>query len=107
MRIIGVPAEDEPLMLRMTQQLFGPDDPEVRTEKLDVISTVQGLFAYFKKLMEQRKAEPRDDLATLLSKAKIGEQEALSYFILAATAGHDTTSSTHRWRADTSRFAHR
>lgn len=94
MRIIGVPAEDEPMMLKMTQQMFGPDDPEIKTEKFDVISTVQGFFAYFRELLAKRKAEPADDLATLLADAEIGEQEALSYFILAATAGHDTTSAS-------------
>ncbi|HET6525133.1 cytochrome P450 [Sphingopyxis sp.] len=94
MRIIGVPAEDEPMMLKMTQQMFGPDDPEIKTEKFDVISTVQGFFAYFRELLAKRKAEPADDLATLLADADIGEQEALSYFILAATAGHDTTSAS-------------
>lgn len=94
MRIIGVPAEDQALMLKMTQQLFGPDDPEIRTEQVDVISTVQSFFAYFRMLIERRRANPQDDLATLLSTAEIGEPEALSYFILAATAGHDTTSSS-------------
>ena len=94
MRIIGVPAEDQPMMLKMTQQLFGPEDPEIRTEQVDVISTVQGFFDYFRDLMEKRRADPQDDLATLLVNAEIGEQEALSYFILAATAGHDTTSSS-------------
>lgn len=94
MRIIGVPAEDEPMMLKLTQQLFGPDDPEIRTEQFDVVSTVQGFFAYFRDLMATRKAQPSDDLASLLTNADIGEPEALSYFILAATAGHDTTSAT-------------
>lgn len=94
MRIIGVPAEDEALMLKMTQQLFGPDDPEIKTEKIDVISTVQGFFDYFRALLESRRTAPADDLATLLAQAEIGEKEALSYFILAATAGHDTTSAS-------------
>jgi len=94
MRIIGVPADDQAMMLKMTQQLFGPEDPEVRTEQVDVIETVHGFFAYFRELMEKRRSDPQDDLATLLSNAEIGEQEALSYFILAATAGHDTTSSS-------------
>lgn len=94
MRIIGVPAQDEAMMLQMTQQLFGPEDPDIKTEKVDVISTVHGFFAYFRELMAVRRKAPQDDLATLLSDAEIGEQEALSYFILAATAGHDTTSSS-------------
>ncbi|NIJ35949.1 cytochrome P450 [Sphingopyxis panaciterrae] len=94
MRIIGVPAADEPLMLKMTQQLFGPEDPEIKTEQMDVIATVNGFFDYFRDLLAERRARPSDDLATLLAGAEIGEKEALSYFILAATAGHDTTSAS-------------
>lgn len=99
MHILGVPEEDEPRMLQLTQQMFGPDDPDIRTEKVDVISTVQDFFDYFGALIERRKAEPADDVATIIANAEIagepiGRQEALSYFILVATAGHDTTSST-------------
>lgn len=99
MHILGVPEEDEPLMLQLTQQIFGPDDPDIKTEKVDIIATVQSFFEYFGRLIEDRKTNPADDIATLIASAEvngepIGRQEALSYFILIATAGHDTTSST-------------
>lgn len=99
MHILGVPAEDEPRMLQLTQQIFGPDDPDIRTEKVDIVATVQGFFDYFGALIDRRKVKPADDIATIIANAEvagepIGRQEALSYFILIATAGHDTTSST-------------
>ena len=99
MHILGVPESDEPKMLRLTQQLFGPDDPDIKTEKVDVIATVQEFFDYFGALIEDRKTNPADDIATIIAHSEIdgepiGRQEALSYLILVATAGHDTTSST-------------
>lgn len=100
MRILGVPAEDEPKMLQLTQQIFGPDDPDIKTEgNADIISTVNSFFDYFRKLTEDRRKFPTDDVATVIAQAEIdgepiGDLEALSYYILIATAGHDTTSST-------------
>ena len=56
-------------------------------------------FAYFTEVVEDRKKNPTDDLASVLANALVdGEpMEALdqiSYFIITATAGHDTTSAT-------------
>lgn len=100
MRILGVPAEDEPKMLQLTQQIFGPDDPDIKTESnADIIATVNTFFDYFRVLTEDRRKNPTDDVATVIAQAEIdgepiGDLEALSYYILVATAGHDTTSST-------------
>lgn len=100
MRILGVPSEDEPKMLQLTQQIFGPDDPDIKTESnADIIATVNSFFDYFRVLTEDRRKNPTDDVATVIAQAEIdgepiGDLEALSYYILVATAGHDTTSST-------------
>ena len=100
MHILGVPETDEPLMLKLTQQLFGPDDPDIKTAApTDLVSTVEEFFAYFGKLTSERRARPGDDVASLIANAevggqRIGDHEALSYYIIVATAGHDTTSST-------------
>lgn len=107
MDILGVPEEDEPRMLQLTQELFGASDPELRRkyeEQSDEATQLrQGVIAdfynYFAKLSAARKAEPRDDLATLIANSEIdgrpiSEFEAMSYYIIVATAGHDTTSSS-------------
>jgi cytochrome P450 len=100
MSILGVLAEDEPRMLKLTQQIFGPDDPDVKTDpNVNVVTTVEEFSTYFGALTAARRAKPTDDVASLIANAvidgePIGDLEALSYYILIATAGHDTTSST-------------
>lgn len=118
MKIIGIPETDEPLMLQLTQEIFGPSDPDVvaRSKRVttgsgglmtgatgnpqvDLLATVQFFFTYFREVMADRRANPRDDLASVIANglvddAPIDELSAVSYYAIAATAGHDTTSSS-------------
>ena len=109
MEVLGVPESDEPRMLKLTQELFGNADPDLNRsgktitdagEGVDSIqSVVMDFMMYFNAITEDRRAKPRDDLASLIANGKIngepmGHLEAMSYYIIAATAGHDTTSST-------------
>lgn len=106
MSLLGVPASDEPVLLKLARELQGTHDPdESRTGVAQsgkdaaesTISIVEEIFAYFAELNAARLEHPRDDLATLLSQAKINGKpmptlELLSYYLVLATAGHDTTS---------------
>ncbi len=110
MSLFGVPEEDEPRMMALTQEFFGTADPDavrddVEPLTLDAaakqwVATIQDFYAYFEQLLQDRRAKPRDDLATIISQArdKNGEyypsEVAYGWFIAIATAGHDTTSST-------------
>lgn len=110
MEILGVPAEDEPRMLKLTQELFGAQDPELSRsggkENLqgpEAMAALQGViadfFMYFKAITDDRKANPRDDVASVIANGKldgepINDFEAMSYYVIVATAGHDTTSSS-------------
>ncbi|MBR9835943.1 MAG: cytochrome P450, partial [Alphaproteobacteria bacterium] len=108
MEVIGVPQEDEPRMLKLTQELFGNSDTDVnRSGELgdtdDMLAmlnaTVADFFAYFSAMTEDRRAKPREDLASIIANGQIngeplGHLEAMSYYVIAATAGHDTTSAT-------------
>ncbi|MFN3591588.1 MAG: cytochrome P450 [Thermaurantiacus sp.] len=115
LQILGLPREDEALMLKLTQETFGALDPDViarsqiLTEgvgfqgtgntQVDLIQLAQIFFAYFGNVIADRRANPRDDVATVIANgtidgAPIPEREALSYYVITATAGHDTTSST-------------
>jgi cytochrome P450 len=56
-------------------------------------------YQYFAQISADRRANPRDDLATVIATSQvdgrpISEFEAMSYYVIVATAGHDTTSST-------------
>lgn len=110
MEILGVPEEDEPRMLKLTQELFGAQDQDVNrsgedsaanVEKAlaDIQAVLMDFFMYFNKITESRRTTPTDDVATVIANAKldgqdIGAFEAVSYYTIIATAGHDTTSSS-------------
>jgi cytochrome P450 len=110
MEILGLPEEDEPLMLKLTQELFGATDPELNergTGSFNVVdedqeidmTTILELMAYFQTVTEDRRRKPTDDLTSLIANARIGgapvpDVETMGYYIITATAGHDTTSSS-------------
>ncbi|MBI3438316.1 MAG: cytochrome P450 [Proteobacteria bacterium] len=108
MNILGVPSEDLPRMLRLTQELFGASDPDTQrfqaaltTEQYVqlMMAVLQDFTDYFGAISADRRANPRDDLATLLANAEIDGAPlppfvATGYYTIVATAGHDTTSSS-------------
>ncbi|GKT21677.1 Cytochrome P450-terp, partial [Aduncisulcus paluster] len=68
--ILGVPEADEPRMLKLTQELFGPQDPDTARVR-DALSAEQ---------------------VSVMLQAIIADFSA--YYMIVATAGHDTTSSS-------------
>ena len=101
MSILGVPEEDEPLMLKLTQELFGSTDPDVTRsfDMMEFMDVVLDFEKYFAKLTQARRENPTDDVASLIANAEVDgapipEHEANGYYIIIATAGHDTTSSS-------------
>jgi cytochrome P450 len=109
MNILGVPPEDEPRMLMLTQQLFGPTDPELNRARAEITDAAQAIQmlqfviadfeAYFSAITEDRRKNPKDDIATILANATVnggpvGNRELNGYYIIIATAGHDTTSAS-------------
>jgi cytochrome P450 len=98
-RILGVPESDEPFILKLTNELFGSDDPEFQRSE-DRMAGMRDLFMdfwkYFGKIIAERRAHPTDDLASVFANAQVdgaqmGEVETLGYFLIAFTAGHETT----------------
>lgn len=101
LNILGLPESDYPRMLQLTQQLFGGEDPDLQREppSPEVMNQVIGdFFAYFTELTAERRATSTDDLASIIANGQIDgaampDLETLGYYIIIATAGHDTTSS--------------
>ena len=102
MSILGVPKEDEPKMLRLTQELFGGRDEDMIRDESETSSesnTITDFFEYFNALTEDRRKNPTNDVSSIIANAQInneqlGHLEAMSYYVIIATAGHDTTSSS-------------
>ncbi len=101
MDIYGVPEQDEPLMLELTQGIFGASDPEFLGDAEDpgqrATAAVMQFVQYFNEITQDRRACPADDLASVIANGTIdgelmGDYERLWYYIIVATAGHDTTS---------------
>ena len=99
--LLGLPESDFDRMLMLTQQLFGGDDEELRrsTDLEEQFTVLLDFFNYFTELTASRRATPTEDLASVLANARIDgeylpDMDLASYYVIIATAGHDTTSST-------------
>ncbi|TDC84381.1 cytochrome P450 [Actinomadura sp. 7K507] len=107
--LLGLPESDFDRMLKLTQELFGGDDDEFQRGATaeDKLQTLLDFFAYFQELTEARRKNPTDDLASAIANAKVGsggvtggdgeplnDFDTASYYVIIATAGHDTTSAT-------------
>jgi hypothetical protein len=98
-RILGVPASDEPFILKITNELFGAEDPEFQRSE-DVLEHRKALgmdfFQYFTKVVEDRRKRPQDDLVSVIANARVdgqpmGVMETMGYCLITFTAGHETT----------------
>ncbi len=98
-RILGVPESDEPFILKLTNELFGSEDPEFQRQS-DPMEGMRELFmefwAYFTRVMEDRRKHPTGDLASVIANAQVdgepmGALETMGYCLIAFTAGHETT----------------
>ncbi|MFB4279155.1 MULTISPECIES: cytochrome P450 [unclassified Nonomuraea] len=99
--LLGLPESDFPRMLRLTQEMFGQDDSDTGRggTPQDHTAVLEDFFAYFHDLTARRRARPTGDLASEIANARVDgelldDNVAASYYVLIATAGHDTTSST-------------
>ncbi len=99
--LLGLPESDFPFMLKLTQELFGSEDDEFKrgptTE--EQLPALIDMFDYFTGVTASRRENPTEDLASAIANARVGGEllsdvDTLSYYLLVATAGHDTTSAT-------------
>ena len=100
--ILGVPREQEPQILTLTNQLFASDDPDFQREGDDRKQAAKALavefFQMFSAIVEDRRANPTGDLASVLANGQVngepmGVLETLGYFLITFSAGHDTTKN--------------
>ncbi len=94
--LMGVPLEDRHLIFDWSNQMIAFDDPEYGgTDEAGRIAAMQ-MFMYANQLAEDRRANPRDDLTTVLVTGevdgeKLNEAEFNNFFLLLLVAGNETT----------------
>ncbi len=98
--LLGLPESDFPRMLKLTQEMFGGDDSEFQRGGgvEDIQAVLLDFFMYFTALTQSRREHPTEDLASAIANAKINgeplsDMDTLSYYVIVASAGHDTTSA--------------
>jgi cholest-4-en-3-one 26-monooxygenase len=97
--MLGVPRKDWDLLFRWTNEVIAPQDPEFQRGQTPEETSTHArmeVFAYFQDLAERRRAEPGDDVVSVVANGKVAEAalgpvELLSYFFLLVVAGNETT----------------
>ena len=94
--LLGVPNEDRHRMFDWSNRMIGSDDPEYQTAGEAAQIASMELYAYASELFGKKRADPHDDLMSVLTQVEIeGEQlssfELELFFLLLTVAGNETT----------------
>jgi cytochrome P450 len=95
--LLGLPRADRHLLYRWSNHLVGFDDPEFGGGDVEAYRrTLAEAFQYAMALAADRRAEPRDDLATTLALAEVDgrrltDREFCNFWLLLVVAGNETT----------------
>jgi cytochrome P450 len=96
--LLGLPEEDFGRMHMLTQEMFGGDDDEYKrgTTPEEQLAVLADFFNYFAALTASRRATPTEDLASAIANGLVdgepmSDVDTLSYYVIVASAGHDTT----------------
>jgi cytochrome P450 len=99
--ILGLPEEDHQKMLKLTQELFGAEDPDIGRagEDHSVLEVMMDFVGYFTGLAADRRSNPTGDLASVIANAELNgsplpDMDVFGFYLIIATAGHDTTSNS-------------
>ncbi len=96
--LLGLPEDDFPRMMKLTQEMFGGQDAEHQRgdSPEDLMAVLMDFFKYFGELTASRRANPTEDLASAIANGRVdgelmSDVDTLSYYVIVASAGHDTT----------------
>jgi len=98
--LLGVPVEDRARMFDWSNRMIGREDSEFQNDSgiADESAALAAaeLFAYAAELCEDKRADPHDDLMSVLTHVeldgeKLSELELDLFFMLLAVAGNETT----------------
>ncbi len=94
--LMGAPIEDADFLFEKSNQLVGFDDPELQETPEVAQMAAAEIYMYAQKIADERRQEPRDDIATKLlqpdDEGNLLTDEEFNLFILMLTiAGNETT----------------
>jgi len=94
--MMGIPESDTERVFQWTNVILGAGDPEYGGSYEALMNAALEMFAYAQALGEDRRANPRDDITSVLMSAEVDgdrltTQEFGSFFILLVVAGNETT----------------
>ena len=99
---MGIPPEDDAIWARLMNSTLGASDPELNPEGPEAVMQrdVPEIFERCRKLIEERRENPTDDLTSVLVHAELDgqgleEHEIVMGFFLLMAAGNDSTRSTY------------
>ncbi|SEF81727.1 cholest-4-en-3-one 26-monooxygenase [Thermomonospora echinospora] len=94
--LLGAPQEDREQICDWSNKIIGFSDPEMAGAKEEAAALSAELMAYASELAAQRRAEPRDDIATKLLQPDehgnvLSDEEFQLFVLMLVIAGHETT----------------
>jgi cholest-4-en-3-one 26-monooxygenase len=99
---MGISAQEDEMWARLMNTALAAGDAELNPDGLDAVmgSMVPEIFERCGKLIAQRRAQPTDDLTSVLVHAeidgeKLEEHEIVMGFFLLMAAGNDSTKATY------------
>src|SRR3954447_16328179 len=98
---MGIPPEDDEIWARLMNSMLGAGDPDLNSDVESVMQRdVPEMFERCRQLIEERRANPTDDLTSVLVHAEfeghgLEEHEIVMGFFLLMAAGNDSTKATY------------
>jgi len=94
-QVLGVPEQDAPKMVDWTNRLTS-SDPDHVVDEVALAEAREEVLAYFAHLTELRRAEPTNDLVSVLANGEIDGtplswEQLAAYYIVLVAAGNETT----------------
>ena len=99
---MGIPEEDDAIWARLMNSALGAGDPDVNPSGIDGVleRDIPEIFERCGRLIDERRANPTDDLTSVLVHAeldgqKLEQHEIVMGFFLLVAAGNDSTKATY------------
>ena len=99
---MGIPPEDDAVWAALMNGTLGAGDPDLNPDGIESIMTdeIPQVFERCRRMIEERRANPTDDLTSVLVHAEIDgqrleEHEIVMGFFLLVAAGNDSTKATY------------